>query len=172
MGIFKFGSKDNLGNCCVRFAYVDGIPNVFGVEKEIVDVTIDHCCGQLSIVSCLSKKRSATLALNKITDVRDITDTQIIEADKSVIGRAAIGGLLMGPLGSVIGGMSGIGKKKTVSSRHHYVIVSYISNDEPKRLVFEIVGASTGWKSFVADLPKDSNSPFAPSPNSNRPVEL
>ena len=36
----------------------------------------------------------------------------IIEKDKSVIGRAVVGGLLLGPVGAIVGGMSGIGTKK------------------------------------------------------------
>ncbi len=35
-----------------------------------------------------------------------------IEKDKSVIGRAIVGGLLLGPVGAIVGGMSGIGTKK------------------------------------------------------------
>jgi len=34
-----------------------------------------------------------------------------ITKDKSVIGRAIVGGLLLGPVGAIVGGMSGIGTK-------------------------------------------------------------
>lgn len=37
---------------------------------------------------------------------------ETIEKDKSVIGRAIVGGLLLGPVGAIVGGMSGIGTKK------------------------------------------------------------
>lgn len=161
MGLLKFGSKDEIGNRKVRFAFIDGIDSLFPIDKETVDVTIDRCEGKLFIVSCLNKKRSAALALNKITDVRDITDLQIKEVEKSVIGRAVIGGLLMGPLGSIIGGMSGLSGSKKVQSKHHFVIIVYHSDNIEKQIVLEIVGASTGWKDFVAELPKDNNSPFA-----------
>lgn len=175
MGFLNFGNKNtlknNIKNRKVCFAFVSGIDNLFTIENEVVNVTIDRLNGKLLIVSRLNKKRSASLALNKITDVRDVTDVQIKEVDKSVVGRAVVGGLLMGPLGSIIGGMSGIGGKKEVQSKHHFVIISYESNGASRQIVLEIVGASTGWKEFVAELPKDANSPFAQVTTSG-PVEL
>lgn len=37
---------------------------------------------------------------------------EITEKDKSVIGRAVVGGLIFGAVGAIVGGMSGIGKKE------------------------------------------------------------
>lgn len=39
-------------------------------------------------------------------------EREIIDKDKSVIGRAVVGGLILGPVGAVVGGMSGLGTKK------------------------------------------------------------
>lgn len=174
MGIFKWTSKDKKGNRQVRFAYVDGIPNLFTIEHETVDVTIDTDSEKLIIQSAINKKATATLDLQKITDVRDVTDRQIVEANKSVIGRAIVGTLLLGPLGGIVGGMSGIGGKKEKKVAHNFVVISYTSNEESKQIILEIVGASMGWVQFVAELPKDPNSPFAPPQScaGNRPVEL
>ena len=170
MSFFQYKSKDKQGNREVRFAYIDGISDLFSIPEETVDVKIDTENNKLTITSALNKKRNTSLDLNKITDVRDITETEIKEAEKSVIGRAAVGTLLLGPLGGIIGGMSGVGKKEK-KALHHFVIVTYISNGDEKQLIFEIVGASIGWKEFVAELPKDENSPFA-AKNTSGTVEL
>lgn len=166
MKLFKFTSKDKSGNREVRMAYIDGIPNLFTLNGEICDVTINKEIGKLTIKSAVIKNHEAHLDLDKIIDARVMTEKEIVESDKSVIGRAVVGGLLLGPLGGIVGGMSGIGSKKKTTNKT-FMIISYMSGDEEKKLVFEIVGASIGWDKMVKELPKkyDEN-------NSNGPVEL
>lgn len=120
----------------------------------MVEVTIDEENGILEMHSVLSKKKQATLSFSKITDVRDITDTQIQEVGKSVIGRSLIGGLLAGPLEVLVGGMSGIGAKQKRTVKN-FVVIAYTSNEEKHTIFLERVGASTGWQGFVALLSKD-----------------
>lgn len=43
--------------------------------------------------------------------------------NKSVIGRAALGGIIFGPLGAIVGGMSGIGQKPIKSK--YYIILNF-----------------------------------------------
>ncbi len=169
MGFFKFTSKDKEGNREVRFSYVDGIPDLFTIPNEVVDITINNSLGKLIIKSALNKNRVAELPLERIKDARKVTDQQITEANKSVIGRAVVGTLLLGPLGAVIGGMSGIGTKTKKGPQKNFVIITYTSDDQEKQLVFEIVGASIGWEKFLNELPKDSNSVFEIG---NGPVQL
>ena len=171
MKFLKLSKKDKSGNLCVRFSYIEGIDNVFPIDGEAIDVTIDRSRGEMTFVSALSKKRSAILALDKIIDVRDVTDTEIEEVNKSVVGRAVIGNLLMGPLGAIIGGMSAVGGTKAVKSKHHFAVITYVSNEKKSQIVLEIVGASGGWRDFIADLPKDENSPFIES-KADGPKEL
>ena len=58
------------------------------------------------------KKKVANLNINKISSVRIFTEKEIIEKDKSVVGRAVAGTLIAGPLGTIVGGISGVGSKK------------------------------------------------------------
>ncbi len=59
---------------------------------------------------------------SQIINIQCVPRASIFEADKSVIKRAAVGSILLGPLGAIIGGMSGIGSKKQYIS---LVVVNY-----------------------------------------------
>lgn len=61
------------------------------------------------------------LAHEQIIDMKFIRHSQLTTENKSVIGRAVVGGLLLGPLAAVVGGMSGIGTK--VKSLGEYLFV-------------------------------------------------
>lgn len=64
------------------------------------------------------------------------TEKEIIEKSKSVIGRGVVGGLVFGPAGLLLGGLSGIGKKSRVEKSRVY-IVSYVGSDrEIKNITF------------------------------------
>ena len=62
--------------------------------------------------------------------------TELIKESKSVIGRSIAGGLLLGPLGAIVGGMSGIGHKENQGSKH-FLIINYwdINTKNPKTLI-------------------------------------
>ena len=101
---------------------------------DMVDVALydDH----LIIMSPILKQE-IKLNYNQITDVFYGLETEVIEKNKSVIGRAVAGGLLFGGIGAVVGGISGTGTKAK-KERHFYFIISYTSsNGEDKFIQFE-----------------------------------
>lgn len=59
---------------------------------------------------------------------------------KSIIGRALVGGLILGPVGAIVGGMTGIGdkeKSKSLSGIDNILSISYTENDKEYILLFE-----------------------------------
>ncbi len=60
----------------------------------------------------------------QLISIKQTTGADLVKVDKSVIGRAVVGGLILGPLGSIIGGMSGIGNKEKVKDVS-YLILNY-----------------------------------------------
>lgn len=77
-----------------------------------------------------------SLSFEKITDVYYGIETEMVNKQKSVIGRAVTGGLLFGGVGAIVGAVSGTGEKQKKVYRTLFVI-SYTSNGEEKFLQFE-----------------------------------
>ena len=73
------------------------------------------------------QKKTVTLNYNQITDVFYGVETELKNKPKSVIGRAAIGGLLFGTTGAIVGAISG--NDNQTKERHFYFIISYVGSD-------------------------------------------
>lgn len=71
------------------------------------------------------------ISLKDISNVAIISDKEIIEKDKSVIGRGIVGNVLFGGAGLILGGLSGL-QKKQVEQNIDYLIINYKSNGENK----------------------------------------
>jgi hypothetical protein len=59
---------------------------------------------------------------SQIISIKQTTRAELQSIDKSVVGRAVVGGLILGPLGAVIGGMSGIGSNQKLQDKSFLVI--------------------------------------------------
>lgn len=91
------------------------------------------------------QKKTVTLNYNQITDVFYGVETELKNKPKSVIGRAAIGGLLFGTTGAIVGAISG--NDNQTKERHFYFIISYVGSDGvDKYLQFEDTRLSKGLK--------------------------
>ena len=148
MGIFS--KKNKNGDSYVNLAYVDGIDlfeNGLAVEASL---NVEKEC--LTIKPRLGKKTDVNVKFEQITGFDVVKDEDVIEKSKSVAGRAVIGGVFLGPLGAIVGGMTGIGNKQK-STSHTYMVINYRSIDEEiKVIIFEIVGASLHLGNFIEEL--------------------
>ena len=59
---------------------------------------------------------------SQIINIVKTSSAELVQANKSVLGRAVVGALIMGPLGAVVGGMSGISAKEKLQIRQYLVI--------------------------------------------------
>lgn len=96
----------------------------------------------------IQKIHPITLDYKKITDVYYGFETEIVSKNKSVIGRAAAGGIVFGSVGAVIGAVSGSGKKEK-KELHALFIISYTSSTgETAFLRFEDTRGFKGHKLY------------------------
>lgn len=85
-------------------------------------------------ISPFLSSRGITLTYNQITSIEMFTENQIKETDKSVLGRALVGGILIGPLGAIIGGISGAETKKKQNNKL-FVVINYVSKTGETRVI-------------------------------------
>ncbi len=154
MSIFG-GKKGNRDVNLVTIEETFTMPKGWGVNISMLD---DKICIKARI-----GKQYPEIFLNysQIVGVERLAETEILEQNKSVVGRAVVGTVLLGPLGGIVGGMSGIGNK-TKKNHSFFLVFNYIptGTDEVKTLAFEEVGATLHLGKFVDELkPKCSISP-------------
>lgn len=65
--------------------------------------------------------------LKNIISTIATTEKEFVDKNKSAIGRGVAGGLIFGPAGLVLGGLSGVGTKKKLQETRLFVI-SYLSS--------------------------------------------
>lgn len=106
---------------------------------------------------------SYNLSFEKLTDIAIKTDSEIQTAISkqdqyvSSAGRAVAGYMLLGPLGAAIGGRA---RRKTVTNKtiisksvEHYLIFTYVDDNEVKCVAFEIFNTNDA-KRFVDEFQK------------------
>lgn len=140
-----FGNKDKRGRTVANLATVEGClpgyPDGWAVSATLED-------DALAIRARVGRFPEVRLPYARITACGSVTERELSE--KSVLGRAAVGGLLLGPLGAVVGAVDGTTAKRRT---RRFVVVDYVSKDGDERaLALEVVGASLGWDKLVRGL--------------------
>ena len=152
-----FWKKNKEGNRSVNLVFVDGVASYSkGIAVELSMDDKEQCLTMKARV--FKDKPIIKLKYEQIIAANVVTEKEIIESDKSVVVRAVVGGVLLGPLGAIVGGMSGIGNKAKANT-HYFMVINYKSNTgETKILSFEIVGSSLHWSEFIKELRSKINS--------------
>lgn len=115
------------------FRLIEDVGDLKAGNVHDVALYKDH----LSVKSDLFKQE-ITLKYDQITDIFYGFQHEIIEKNKSVIGRGIAGGLLFGGAGAIVGAISGTtGKKKKKESKLCFIISYTSSSGEDRFLSLE-----------------------------------
>lgn len=123
MGLFS--KKEKKEKTKLQFKHIDGLSlnrgDIVAIEKLEDEI----------IIKAVLSKYEIKIGYNAITNIvsRNYTEEEI--KNKSVVGRALVGGVLTGGIGAVIGGMSGVGNKsksKTIPAFEIFYIKNGIEN--------------------------------------------
>lgn len=111
------------------FQLVDGIDGwgkgILVIKAELWDDGITF------YKSAIGNSEHISLRYNQINGTNIYTEEEILEKSKSVVGRAAAGSILFGPLGAIIGGMSGIGNTTQKKTNYFYTIIFTKADNTP-----------------------------------------
>ena len=141
---------------------------IFGKKKEVIKVALQHTDGlkgyggamvklelddinQCIVISpTIYKIASVNLHYENILNIASVSEKEIIEKNKSTVGRALAGGVVLGPLGAIVGGMSGIGSNKS-NKVNYYTVINYEVDGETKVLSFKTIGMAN-WTGFIQSV--------------------
>jgi len=110
--------KNELGaQDCITSYHMEGLPLSKGTGVMLYS-------GKDNLVIETLDKKVFEIPNKRITNFAALDETKIMQVSKNVVGRAAVGGLLLGGLGAIVGGMSGVGTKDK-KTKHSYFVVNY-----------------------------------------------
>lgn len=145
----------DIGKQIVNWTYdavVTGIYEGSGVKNDIPDGKVSVLLHEHGI-KLTGRFYSSLLNLHnsEINSIDEVSKNEL--TNKSVIGRAVLGGVLTGGLGAIIGGMSGIGSKKV---KKFYLIINYWDR-KSKELKSLSIGCDTSSIRFINRFNKQKN---------------
>lgn len=139
MGLFSKKEKVKKEKPRYVSIHLRGLPNV----KDGAVCTFDFEDNYLKIEEIdglLKTKTVRTFKIDnsKIISMDTVSKSNIVTKSKSVVGRGFAGGLIFGPVGAIIGGMSGLGGTSK-SEEKFFLNIAYYGLDETdiKTLVFD-----------------------------------
>jgi len=134
--------------------------NVLEVEDRSVNIAMHHN-GVLITYGLLTPLLE--LHNKQIISFKKASNEELSSTDKSVVGRAVLGGLILGPLGAVVGGMSGVNKSKLKDIQ--YLIINYWDLESKSPSSVLIRGSKTDVTLFIDKWQKQIEKQEIPEQN-------
>lgn len=142
--IGKVGLFDNPKELTAKIDYIGGIEGFDSILKGKSQNEYGAVIHLIKHPKGLHIKLAETFKSNSIALVSDNIEKVVIEykesiiknKDKSVVGRAVVGGLLLGPIGAVVGGLSGLKSGQQLILPDTIIIINYKYENSKLELFF------------------------------------
>ncbi|HZG16969.1 MAG TPA: hypothetical protein VE710_18415 [Candidatus Bathyarchaeia archaeon] len=136
-----------------------GIPNIDTRYPVDVFILPDK-------INIKAKNANVDLSLEQVQAAAALKTTDLLTKDKSIIARGVVGGVILGPLGAILGGMTGIGKKKIKGS---FLVINYKpkGSDDTEVIIINMFNMS-----FAQKLADDITSKIVNSKAVNGTIQL
>lgn len=85
-----------------------------------------------------SGKQTIELNYDKVAAIKAARKTDLIQKNKSVIGRGVVGGLTFGGVGAIVGALSAVGGKKATKGNLLIIYYKPDGHDEPQPVAFDL----------------------------------
>lgn len=116
----------------LTLGHIDGMPTLIKGDTCIATLgSQEDTAITFNIIDDDFKNIIQTIKLpfEKLSNIGLVTQTDVINSSKNVVGRSVAGGLFFGGLGAIIGGMSAMTPKRTMSIEY-YIVLNYYDNQQ------------------------------------------
>ncbi|MEN6569584.1 MAG: zinc ribbon domain-containing protein [Rikenellaceae bacterium] len=133
--------------------FFDGRENTLPVIPSGKVTVLLHTHG----IQLMSGLKFYSIHNSQIISLKTVSKEELVKTDKSVIGRAVVGGLILGPLGAIVGGMSGIGSKEKFINKQYFIINFWDKITQSAQSI--LISSTEGLKinSFIARQAKENS---------------
>jgi hypothetical protein len=156
----SFPSDLSIGKQIVNWAFDAAFEGFFdGRENVILKIP----SGQVNVIlfthglQITSGLKFYPIHNSQVISLKRTSHEELAKKDKSVIGRAVVGGLILGPLGAIVGGMSGIGSKEKFINKNYFIVNYWDIESKSVQSILISSSETTKIDSFILRQQKEQN---------------
>jgi hypothetical protein len=141
----------NIGKLRSKWSHEDQFKGEFVREADLItDVPSGKVTVQLHVngINISSGNKEMHIHRSQVISLKSVTRGELVNIEKSVIGRAVVGSLFFGNAGAIVGGLSGLSNTKKVQDMT-YLVINYWEKETAKPKSILINGKEGRIQSYI-----------------------